>query len=130
LGRPFRALKLWFVLRAYGLEGLRSFYRQHIAWAESICARLAQTPGFEIVTAPVLALFTFRLAPHAHVDLNALNLKYIELINDDGRIYLTQTLVDDKLVLRFQVGNFNTSAEDMDIAFKALTEIAAKLTAR
>jgi aromatic-L-amino-acid decarboxylase len=60
LGRQFRALKLWFVLRAYGLEGLRTMIRNHIAWSRALCEKLRATPGFEIVTDAAFSLFTFR----------------------------------------------------------------------
>ena len=54
LGRQFRALKLWFVLRAYGLEGLRTMIRNHIAWSRALCEKLRAAPDFEIVTEPCL----------------------------------------------------------------------------
>ena len=60
LGRRFRALKLWFLLRAHGLEGLRAMIRNHVALSEGLASRLASQPGFEIVTEPMLSLFTFR----------------------------------------------------------------------
>ncbi len=60
LGRRFRALKLWFLLRAHGLEGLRAMIRNHVAWSEGLASRLADQPGFEIVTEPMLSLFSFR----------------------------------------------------------------------
>ncbi|MBU6207449.1 MAG: aspartate aminotransferase family protein [Alphaproteobacteria bacterium] len=127
LGRPFRALKLWFLLRSYGLEGIRAMVRQHIKWTNELYARLAATPEIEIVTKPILALFTFRLAPKGVDDLNALNLRLIEAINDGGRIYLTQTNIDGKLVLRMQVGSYSTTAADIDIAFDAITETARRV---
>ena len=66
LGRRFRALKLWFLLRAHGLEGLRAMIRNHVAWSEGLAARLASEPDFEIVTEPMLSLFSFRhQAPQA-----------------------------------------------------------------
>src|SRR5262245_3423669 len=57
LGRQFRALKLWFVMRAYGLDGLRDMIRNHVRWPGELCERLRGTPGFEIVTEPMLSLF-------------------------------------------------------------------------
>ncbi len=59
LGRRFRALKVWFLLRAHGLEGLRARIRNHVAWAEMAAERIAAAPGLEVVTGPVLSLFTF-----------------------------------------------------------------------
>ena len=63
LGRRFRALKLWFLLRAHGLEGLRTMIRNHVAWSGSWPDGCAAAPGFEIVTEPMLSLFSFRHVP-------------------------------------------------------------------
>jgi aromatic-L-amino-acid decarboxylase len=127
LGRRFRALKLWFLIRAYGLEGLRARLRNHILWSGELHDRLAATAGFEIVTAPMWSLFTFRYAPDGATDLDALNLELVNKINDDGRIYLTQTRVDGALVIRFQAGQFETREEDVRMAYDVITEIAGTL---
>lgn len=129
LGRRFRALKLWFVLRAYGLQGLRARIRDHVAWSQALARRLSAHPDFQIVTAPVLSLFTFRYCPAGAGDSDALNLSLVEAINDDGRIYLTQTRIDDQVAIRLQVGQFDTEAGDVDTAFDVITEIAGRLTA-
>jgi aromatic-L-amino-acid decarboxylase len=125
LGRRFRALKLWFLIRAYGLEGLRMRIRNHITWSQALHDRLAANPDFEIVTAPMWSLFTFRLAKGE--DLDAVNLELVNAINDDGRIYLTQTRVDGALVIRFQAGQFETTERDVMMAYDVITEIAAGL---
>lgn len=127
LGRRFRALKIWFLLRAHGLEGLRTMIRNHVAWSEKLAARLAAQPGFEIVTEPMLSLFSFRHQARDERETDEHNLRLVEAINDDGRIYLTQTRVDGKVAIRFQTGQFETSEADVDIAFEAITEIAAGL---
>lgn len=127
LGRRFRALKLWFLLRAHGLENLRTMVRNHVAWSESLAARLAREPDFEIVTEPMLSLFSFRHLAAAGVDSDEHNLRLVSAINDDGRIYLTQTRVDGKVAIRFQVGQFETTAADVDTAFEVITEIARGL---
>jgi aromatic-L-amino-acid decarboxylase len=128
LGRQFRALKLWFVLRAYGLEGLRTMIRNHIAWSRALCERLRATPSFEIVTEPAYSLFSFRYAAPG-VDLDTLNLALVEAINADGRIYLTQTRVDGRVAIRFQVGQFECTEADVMSAYAVITEIAARLSA-
>jgi aromatic-L-amino-acid decarboxylase len=127
LGRRFRALKLWFLLRAHGLSGLRAMIRNHVALSHGLAARLSALPDFEIVTAPMLSLFSFRHLPAAGVDTDAHNLALLNEINQDGRIYLTQTRVDGQVAIRFQVGQFETSAEDVDMAFAVIVETAARL---
>ncbi len=124
LGRRFRALKLWFLIRAYGLDGLRTRIRHHIQWSEKLCKRLRSEPDFEIVTDPILSLFTFRYVPQHIADHDELNLQLVNAINDDGRIYLTQSEHDGKRVIRFVSGQFDMEEKDVDIAFEAITDIA------
>lgn len=126
LGRRFRALKLWFLLRSYGLQALRSRIRDHIRWSGALCERLAQEPDFEIVTDPVLSLWTFRHRGPQD-DHDAHNLRLIQALNDDGRLYLTQTRVDGRIAIRFQVGAFETREEDVAQAFDIMTEVARSL---
>lgn len=127
LGRRFRALKLWFLIRAYGLDGLRDMIRNHVAWSQELAGKIAATPDFEIVTPPVLSLFTFRYAPPGATDLDALNLALVTAINNDGRIYLTQTRTSSALVIRFQAGQFDATRDDVMMAHDVITEIAATL---
>ena len=127
LGRRFRALKLWFLIRAYGLDGLRSMLRNHVKWSQALAEKLRARPDFEIVTEPVLSLFTFRFAPQGADNLDDLNLRLINAINDDGRIYLTQTRTGDKFVIRFVAGQFDATEDDINTAYDVILEIAASL---
>ncbi|MDB5551137.1 MAG: amino acid decarboxylase, partial [Rhizobium sp.] len=124
LGRRFRALKLWFLLRYHGLEGLRTMIRNHVKWSGMVAARLAAEPDFEIVTEPFLSLFSFRQKSGG--DPDAHNLALINAINDDGRIYLTQTRVDGAIAIRFQAGQFDMTEEDAKTAVDVILEIARK----
>ncbi len=125
LGRRFRALKVWFLLRAYGIEGLRTMIRNHVDWAQALCERLRAEADMQIVTDPVLSLFSFRHVGDGQIaDLDAHNLALVNRINDDGRIYLTQTRHDDGIAIRFQAGQFDTTEADFDIAFATITELA------
>jgi aromatic-L-amino-acid/L-tryptophan decarboxylase len=127
LGRRFRALKLWFVMRGHGLEGLRSMIRNHVRWSQALAHRLAAEPGFSLVTQPVLSLFTFRHDPGDGCDLDAHNLALVAAINDDGRLYLTQTRVEGGVAIRFQVGSMETTEADVDMAFDVIRGLACKL---
>jgi aromatic-L-amino-acid/L-tryptophan decarboxylase len=124
LGRRFRALKIWFLLRAYGLNGLRSMIRNHVAWSEELAKRLAATPNFRIVSQPMLSLFSFRHEPNGVVDLDAHNQALITRINNDGRIYLTQTKVDGAFVIRFQAGSWDMAEADAHTAYDVIVELA------
>ncbi|MGR3503479.1 pyridoxal phosphate-dependent decarboxylase family protein [Pseudaestuariivita sp.] len=122
LGRRFRALKLWFLLRSYGLEELRRRIRNHVTWAEELCEKLHQTPGFEIASDPILSLFSFR-GPGD----DAAQQRLVDAINDDGRIYLTQGSFQGRKVIRFQVGQFETTREDVMMAYDVIREISERL---
>ena len=126
LGRRFRALKLWFVIRAYGVERLRDMIRAHVALAREIADWINRHPDFEIVTRPVLSLFTFRYSPPGVVDLDGLNARLVERINADGRIYLTQTQHAGRFVIRFQVGQTNTARQHVEEAWGVIQELAAE----
>jgi aromatic-L-amino-acid/L-tryptophan decarboxylase len=126
LGRRFRALKIWFLFRSYGLDGIRQVIRNHVKWSAQLAERLRTTPDFRITTEPVLSLFSFRHEPKVVADLDAHNLKLVQSINDDGRIYLTQSRLEGRSIIRFQAGSFEMQASDIDIAYDAITEIAGK----
>jgi aromatic-L-amino-acid decarboxylase len=126
LGRRFRALKLWFLLRAYGLEGLRQRIRNHIAWAEEAAAAIAGLDGFRITTPCHLSLFTFQYAPDG-ADANDATERLLRAVNDDGRIYLTQTTHDGQFVIRFQVGQFDCRRDDVMLAVEVLRELAGAM---
>ncbi len=130
LGRRFRALKLWFLMRTSGLAGLRRMVRDHVAWSRRACERMRSFKGFEIVTAPMLSLWSFRHVPAGVSDLDAHNLALVNAINDDGRTYLTQTRIDGQLVVRFQVGPYDTTEADVMTAIEVIREIAAQLPIR
>ena len=122
LGRRFRALKLWFLIRSYGLEGLRERIRNHVNWSQGLAKRLAASPAFEIVTEPVLSLFSFRPTGASDEAI----IEFVNRVNSDGRIYITQTRVDERIAIRFQVGQFDATASDVDTAYDVLTELAGK----
>ncbi len=119
LGRRFRALKLWFTLRAYGLEGLRQRIRDHVAWAKELALEVAALPGVEVVTQPALSLFTF--ASSAGDEATEALLRRI---NDDGRVYLTQTRHHGRFVIRVQVGQFDCTRDDVMSVAEVLRELA------
>ena len=81
----------------------------------------------ELTMQPVLSLFTFRYAPQGATDLDALNARLVEAINADGRIYLTQTQHKGQFIIRFQVGQTNTTREHVEQAWSVIREIAARI---
>ncbi len=127
LGRRFRALKVWFLFRAYGVSGLQEMIRNHVQWSVKLARRLEAESDFELVTQPILSLFTFRYTPAGNTNLDEINLDLLQRINNDGRIYLTQTDHDGKKVIRFVTGQFDMQESDVDIAFDAITSLAREM---
>jgi aromatic-L-amino-acid decarboxylase len=120
LGRRFRALKLWFLLRAHGLADLRRRIRCHVAWSRELAGELAAIPGVRIVTPPSLSLFTFALAA-GDGPTEAL----LARINDDGRVYLTQTRHRGRAAIRVQVGQFDCTRADVLTVAEVVRELTA-----
>lgn len=131
LGRRFRALKLWFVIRSYGVSGLREILKRHIALAREAEAELAAEPDFEILAPARLALFCFRYHPKG-VDeparLDAMNQALLSRLNDSGRLYLTQTRLRGATVIRFQVGQTRTDRRHVAAALDLIRETARALS--
>ncbi len=122
LGRRFRALKLWFLLRAYGLDGLRNRIRNHVAWVQQLEAKLAAHPSFQITTESRLALFTFQYAPKGQ-DANQATEALLQKVNDDGRIYLTQTTHEGQFVIRMTAGQFDCTQADVMSVYDTLLDL-------
>ena len=130
LGRRFRALKLWFVLRSYGAEGLRKMVRNHIQWTEDLAALIRETPDFELATEPSLALLTFRFAPpwaKTDDELDAVNEDLLRLVNDDGFLYLTKTKANGRIVIRFLIGQTYTTWRHVEEGWARTREIAGTM---
>lgn len=123
LGRRFRALKIWFLIRAYGLEGLRERIRNHVAWAAELCDVIRAMDGFEIVTEPILSLFTFRCPGD-----DAAQQRLVDALNDDGRIYLTQGVHQGRKVIRLSVGQFDTTRGDVMMVPDVISDVIGGLT--
>ena len=123
LGRRFRALKLWFVLRWYGAEGLRAHIRSGVALADRVRRPgSAPTTRFEIVAPHPFSLVCFRLAAGDEASADVLS-----RVNATGRVLLTHTRVAGRFVLRLAIGSPLTTLEHVDEAWKLLSETAEKL---
>jgi aromatic-L-amino-acid/L-tryptophan decarboxylase len=128
LGRRFRALKLWFVIRSMGVDGMKAKLREQISWAEDLEATIAAESEAVLLVPRSLTLLTFRWTPEGMTDeaeLDAFNEKLVHAVNDDGRLYLTQTHCMGHYAIRFVLGQTNTTQEDVVSAWADLKEIAA-----
>lgn len=125
LGRRFRALKLWFVLRSYGLEGIRQRLRDHISYGQWVKEQVMTTPGFELIAPAPLNLVCFRLHPNSINDekkLDELNEAFINKLNASGKILLTQTRLDNKFVIRFVAGQAQATLETVKTGWGLVAE--------
>ncbi|GAB4830111.1 Tyrosine decarboxylase 2 [Ancistrocladus abbreviatus] len=129
LGRRFRSLKLWMVLRLYGMEGLLSYIRNHIALAKHFEELVRQDSRFEVVTPRTFTLVCFRLLPPENNEIcgNKLNRDLLEAVNSTGKIFISHTVLCDKYILRFAVGAPLTEERHIIAAWKILQEHAATL---
>jgi aromatic-L-amino-acid decarboxylase len=125
LGRRFRALKLWFVIRSYGLEGLREKIREHIRLGTYFSREVLKIPGVETVTEPFLNFCCFRIGPvpaSGSRDADALNQELLERINRGGKLFLTHTRVRGVLALRMVIGQTYTEKRHVDLALHIIKE--------
>jgi len=124
LGRRFRALKLWFVIRHYGVEGLRHHVRRHVALAQSFADWVRQSDAFELAVDPPLNLVCFR-----HTGGDAINEALLDRLNGSGRLYLTHTKLNDRYTLRLCVGQTHTEARHVEQAWERIQETAKEIEA-
>jgi aromatic-L-amino-acid decarboxylase len=131
LGRRFRALKLWFVIRTYGVEGLRAMIREHVRLGELLGSWISGDPGFELAAPPLLGLVVFRYVGEASGNrqpatgnLDALNRGLQERVNATGKIFITGTRLGGRYVLRVALGHLTTSEADVRAAWELIRTAA------
>ncbi len=128
LGRRFRALKLWFVIRSYGVKGLQALVREHIRLAHLFRSWLEEHPLFEIMAPSPLSLVCFRLNDgRPEEELNKLNQIFHQRINDSGQIFLTHTALRGRYILRFVVGSRTTQEKHVRLAWEIIRNEAERL---
>lgn len=129
LGRRFRSLKLWMVLRCFGAEGIRARLREHIRLASRLAGWVDAAPDWERL-APVpfsTVLFRYRPAGAAEAELDALNARLLDAVNATGRFFLSHTKVRDAFALRVAVGNLRTTERHLVELWDLLQREAARL---
>jgi aromatic-L-amino-acid decarboxylase len=124
LGRRFRSLKLWFVIRHYGVEGLRRHIRRHVALARDFAGWVEADPDFEVVAPVVLNLVCFRVRGS-----DTLNRRLLDAVNASGSIFITHTTLDGRFVLRLALGGTYTERRHVERAWELLRSTAATLRA-
>lgn len=113
LGRRFRALKLWFVMRYFGREGLVNRIREHCRLATLFASWVEESDNFEMLAPVPFALVCFRACPAGVDDLDALNERIMNDINASGEAYLSHTKLDGKFTLRLSVGSIRVEEKHL-----------------
>jgi aromatic-L-amino-acid decarboxylase len=129
LGRRFRALKLWFAIRTYGVHGLQDHLRAHIALAREFAGWVEQEPDCEIAAPYPLSVVCFRFAVPGRDDAaaDALNAAIMDDVNADGRIFISSTKLRGRTVLRLAIGNERTTREDVVLAWQIIRDASLRL---
>ena len=130
LGRRFRSLKLWLVLRYFGREGLVEVLRSHVAMCRDLEAWIDAEPGWERFSRSPLATTVFRWVgdgTHGGEAVNEANFHVLEYVNDSGRAFITHTVIDGRVALRVAVGNVRTTKAHVEDLWRLLREGADSL---
>lgn len=130
LGRRFRALKLWFVLRAFGLEGIRARLRHHCDLAQRFAGWVEAASGWELRAPVGMSAVCFRYRPAdvtRDTDLEVVNAAILERVNRSGEVFLSHTKLAGEYVLRVAVGNLRTNETHLARAWGLLQEAAAAI---
>jgi aromatic-L-amino-acid decarboxylase len=127
LGRRFRALKLWFVIRSYGVEGLRAMIRRHVAIAAELAGWVDEDPDFERMAPSPFGLVCFRYRPRGvgEGELDRLNQRLLVAVNGSRRVHLTHTRLGGRYAIRLVVGQRATERRHVQEAWRLIREAAA-----
>ncbi|MBV8645377.1 MAG: amino acid decarboxylase, partial [Candidatus Eremiobacteraeota bacterium] len=129
LGRRFRALKLWFALRTYGVHGMQERLRRHIALAQELASWIEAEPGWQVVAPHPLSVVCFRYEPDPAEDaaaVDARNQAILDAVNATGEVFLSSTRLHGRLVLRVAIGNERTTRDDVALAWDLLRRAASE----
>jgi aromatic-L-amino-acid/L-tryptophan decarboxylase len=128
LGRRFRALKLWFVLRYFGSEGIVERLREHMRLAQIVAAWARDSEDFELCAPAELSTVVFRYNPRSGApDVDAANARLLALVNQSGEVFLSGTKVRGSQVLRLAIGNLRTTEQHVRRALELIERTARNL---
>jgi aromatic-L-amino-acid decarboxylase len=129
LGRRFRALKLWFVIRSYGVEGLQAVIRRHVALAAELAQWIDADPDFERMAPVPFGLVCFRYRPPglAEERVDALNERLLAAVNATGRVFMTHTRLGGRYTIRLVIGQRATERKHVEEAWRLIKEAAKSM---
>jgi aromatic-L-amino-acid decarboxylase len=130
LGRRFRAIKFWFVLRYFGAEGLREKLREHLRLGQLFAKWVDDDPKFERMAPVYFSTICFRFIPDSISDenkINDLNLKILEKVNSTGKVFMAHTKLNGKIVLRMVISGMRTEEKHVKLAWDVIKEESKSL---
>ncbi len=132
LGRRFRALKMWMLLRYFGLEGMRARLREHMALAADLAARVDEEPDAERLAPVPFSTVCFRWRParfagredepEVRTELDRINTALLDAVNREGRVFLSHTRLRDRMTLRIAIGSIRTEERHVALAWERICE--------
>lgn len=132
LGRRFRALKLWFVMRYFGTEGLAARIREHLSLAQEFSSWVTASKDWEMMAPVPFSLVCFRAKPSSMNanQIDSLNEKLLDSVNRRGKVFLSHTKLNEVFTLRLAIGNIRTTIDHVKLAWSELNEVLGELTAQ
>jgi aromatic-L-amino-acid decarboxylase len=131
LGRKFRSLKLWFLIRYFGVEGLQNIIREHLRLGEMFADFIDRHPNFERLAPTPLSTVCFRAVPNKSMnnnEINEFNKKLMDEINDSGKLFLSHTKLNGKFTIRLTISGIRTTEEHVLNAWDLIQEKSIKLS--
>jgi len=123
LGRRFRSLKLWFVMRRFGTQGMREHVQNGVNLAKYLAAKIEASDNFEIAASVSLSLVCFRWKGRGEDDQK----KFLDAVKATGNCFIIHTKLDGKIVIRIACGGIEQDEKDIDYCFSVLTDVANKM---
>jgi aromatic-L-amino-acid decarboxylase len=130
LGRRFRALKLWMIIRTFGQSGIQDIIREHLEFAQKLAQLIEAHPDFDILVPVPFSTLVFRFVPanHSEKEIDNLNEKLLEQINKTGQVFLSHTKIHGKFALRLAIGNIKTKWGDLAVTWELVQTEAKKIS--
>ena len=130
LGRRFRALKLWFVIRSYGINGIKKYLKNHINLAKYLKDIILNDENFELTTKQNMNMINFRFNPKKsknNSEINKLNIRLIDKLNKTGKIYLSHTMINNIYSIRMPIGSTTVGIENIKSSWKLIKKISQNI---
>ena len=130
LGRRFRALKLWFVIRSYGINGIKKYLKNHINLAKYLKDIILNDENFELTTKQNMNMINFRFNPKKsknNSEINKLNIRLIDKLNKTGKIYLSHTMINNTYSIRMPIGSTTVEIENIKSSWKLIKKTSQNI---